>query len=282
MNTFDRASITRELTRSFSPALIFLLAGLILSSCAKDDNTAEENSKRAREHMVQSVLWFQTAAEARALQYQAFNLARIILDEDLKRSPKDARNRAIIVDVDETVLDNSRYEGRMIKENTSYPAQWDEWIDLARAEPIAGAIDFLTYADAKDVEIFYVTNRTVRDKGGTLENLKHMGFPQAIESHLFLMTDGSSKEARRQTISEKHRIVLLMGDNLNDFAQVFEKLTLDYRTRVVDSLRLEFGKRFIVLPNPIYGDWEDALFNYSRDLSEREKRSRRLDVLKSF
>ncbi|MGH2569469.1 MAG: HAD family acid phosphatase, partial [Bacteroidota bacterium] len=84
----------------------------------------------AREHNVMAVLWFQTAAETRALQLQAYNWARIMLDNDLAET-KTSKKRAVIVDIDETILDNSPYEGKMVRINRGYPFQWDEWIDLA-------------------------------------------------------------------------------------------------------------------------------------------------------
>jgi len=258
------------------------LSALLLLGCSQPEADHSAGQGSSREYVVQSVLWFQTAAEARALQYQAFNLARIRLDEDLRQASKSTKRRAIIVDVDETVLDNSVYEGRMIKENKNYPTDWNEWIDRAEAKSIAGAVEFLQYAATKGVDVFYVTNRALRDKAGTLKNLYSEGFPQAIESHLLLKIEGSSKESRRSTISETHRIVLLIGDNLNDFHRVFEKRALGARTVLVDSLKSEFGSKFIVLPNPVYGDWEDAVYEYERGLASEEKRQRRLAVLRSF
>lgn len=267
-----------------SSLIMFLLVAcaISISSCSRQESKNERGEEHNRQHMVQSLLWFQTAAETRALQYQAFNIARIVLDQDLSRPSKDSKNRAIIVDVDETILDNSRYEGKMILENKGYPHKWDEWIDLAIAEPIPGSIEFLSYAASKGASIFYVTNRNLRDKEGTLANLQRMGFPQATEDHLLLKTESSSKERRRKKISETHRIVFLMGDNLNDFAQIFEKRTLEDRKRVVDSVKANFGTRFIILPNPLYGDWEDANFEYNRGLGEAEKEKRRLELLRSF
>lgn len=265
-----------------SSLIMFLLMACTISISSCSGPERKEGEKHNRQHMVQSLLWFQTAAENRALQYQAFNIARIVLDQDLSRPSKDSKKRAIIVDVDETILDNSRYEGKMILEKKEYPYKWDEWIDLAVAEPIPGSIEFLSYAASKGASIFYVTNRNLRDKEGTLANLQRMGFPQATEDHLLLKTESSSKERRRKKISETHRIVFLMGDNLNDFAQIFEKRTLEDRKRVVDSVKVDFGTRFIILPNPLYGDWEDANFEYNRALGEVEKEKRRIELLRSF
>lgn len=239
------------------------------------------NNISTREHNVMAVLWFQTAAEARALQYQAYNMARMMLDQDLVQTKTD-KKRAVVVDIDETILNNSPYEGRAIRINRGYPYEWERWIDLAQAEAIPGSLEFLQYAASNNVDIFYVTNRKERDRKGTLENLRRLGFPQADDAHLLIRTEESSKEARRQYIARTHHIVLLLGDNLADFSHVFDKKSVQQRNDEVDRLKTEFGKRFIVLPNPIYGDWEDALYDYQTGLPDSVKNVRRKQALKGF
>ena len=251
---------------------------LFVSSAVQTDGVSEVST---REHMVMAVLWYQSAAEARALQYQAFNLARLMLDNDLAQTTRE-KKRAVVVDIDETVLDNSPFEGRAIRINRGYPYDWERWIDLSQAEPIPGAVEFLQYAVSRGVDVFYVTNRKVRDKNGTMENLKRKGFPQVEESHVYVRTDESSKEKRRMKISETHHIVLLMGDNLTDFASAFEQKSVQERNNEVDRLKQEFGKRFIVLPNPTYGDWEDAIYEYQTSLPDSVKNLKRKAALRGF
>lgn len=228
-----------------------------------------------------AVLWFQTAAEVRALQHQAYNIARMTLDKDLEQIKTD-KKRAVIVDIDETILNNGPYEGRAIRINRGYPYEWDRWIDLVQAEAIPGSIDFLKYVVSRGVDVFYVTNRRERDRKSTLENLQRQGFPQAVDALLVTRTKESSKEVRRQTIAQTHHIVLLMGDNLAGFSAAFDKKSVQQRNDAVDQLRSEFGTRFIVLPNPIYGDWEDALYDYQTGLSDSVKNVRREQALKGF
>ncbi|MCI0706347.1 MAG: 5'-nucleotidase, lipoprotein e(P4) family [Ignavibacteriae bacterium] len=259
----------------------FLTVSACILFVSSSFQTEIPNGISTREHNVMSVLWFQTAAEARALYYQAFNLARLMLDKDLAEQPTD-KKRAVIVDIDETVLDNSPYEGRAIKINKGYPHDWDKWVDLAQAEALPGAVEFLQYAVSHGVDVFYVTNRKVRDKNATIENLKRKGFPQADEAHVVVRTTESSKESRRLKIAETHRIVLLMGDNLGDFAEVFDNKSVKGRNDVVDSLKSEFGKRFIVLPNPIYGDWENAIYEYQLSISDSAKNAKRKAALRGF
>jgi len=234
------------------------------------------------EHTVQAVLWVQRSGEYRALCHQAFNLARRVLDEELKANPA-PRKRAVVVDVDETVLDNSSYQARLVKTRQSYAtATWRQWVDLARAEALAGAVDFLKHAASRGVEVFYISNRRTEEHAGTLANLRAKGFPNADDAHLLLRTAEGSKAKRRAAVSATHEIVLLMGDNLNDFTEAFDGKDAATRVAEVDRLAKEFGRRFIVLPNPLYGDFEDSIYRYNRGLPEAEKDVLRKGALRDY
>jgi 5'-nucleotidase (lipoprotein e(P4) family) len=241
---------------------IILLGAMFLQACTTNPDThkGEPADKGANsDHLMMSVLFWQKASENRALFYQAFNAARFMLEADAKTAGKE--KKAVILDIDETVLDNSPYEAQCIIEGFSYPERWDEWCELSRAEACPGAIDFLNYAVSAGYEIFYVTNRKESLKDATIKNLIAQGFPMADENHVMFKTDESSKESRRQQIAETYRIAMLIGDNLGDFFDVSGNYAqAEERTRVTDSLKQEFGKRFIVLPNAMYGDWEVALY----------------------
>jgi 5'-nucleotidase (lipoprotein e(P4) family) len=234
------------------------------------------------EHTVQAVLWVQRSGEYRALCHQAFNLARRVLDEELKANPA-PKKRAVVVDVDETVLDNSPYQARLIKTRQGYAtATWRQWVDLARAEALAGAVDFLKHAASRGVEVFYISNRRAEEHAGTLANLRAKGFPNADDAHLLLRTAEGSKAKRRAAVSATHEIVMLMGDNLNDFTEVFDGKDAAARVAEVDRLAQEFGRRFIVLPNPLYGDFEDSIYRYNRGLPEAEKDALRKGALRDY
>ncbi len=240
-----------------------------------------QNQPKANEHLVMATLYQQTAAEYRALCYQAYNLGKWRLTAILDTLKSD-KKPAVVVDIDETVLDNSPYEAYLIKTNQFYPAGWQEWLAAAEAKPVPGALDFLTFADQKEVDIFYVSNRKEESKTFTMQNLKKLGFPQVKPDHLLLRTTTSSKEARRQAIQKTHTILLLFGDNLNDFAQIFEHQSIADRFKAVDQLKEEFGNRFIVLPNAMYGEWEGAIYNYQWRADPKTKRQMRLKALKPF
>jgi 5'-nucleotidase (lipoprotein e(P4) family) len=235
------------------------------------------------EYLVGSTLWTQTSGEWRALAYQAYNFARVLLDQDLRMRRRGRMRRAVIVDVDDTVLDNSRYQASLIREHKSYPQDWTAWINRAEAPAVPGAVEFLNYAHKRGVRVFYVTNRKSIEKEGTRANLMKLGFPEVSDETLIVRTDAdtSSKEPRRKLIAQRYRIVLLVGDNLNDFAEALEKTTVSERMAAADQSKALFGARFILLPNPMYGDWENAVYEYNFKLTDAEKAARRRSLLKS-
>lgn len=266
----------------------FTLAGLlaiILSMTVAAQTAAVSPSKEAQadnEYQTAAVLWTQSAAEARALRYQAFTFARFVFDRDLKVNRRLRRKRAVVVDIDETVLDNSSYQVELILKHQPYTeATWTAWCERAEAGALPGAVDFLRYAASRGARIFYVTNRRQNVKEATIRNLKQKGFPDVDEQTVLVRTDVSTKEPRRKQISQRHRIVLLMGDNLADFSDLFEGKTTEARAAAVDATRDKFGAQFIMLPNPMYGDWESAIYGYDFKLSEEEKAARRKAALKS-
>ncbi|MEO6906166.1 MAG: 5'-nucleotidase, lipoprotein e(P4) family [Ginsengibacter sp.] len=214
----------------------------------------------------------QRAAEYKALCYQAFNIAHERIEEfNRQRSPK---SKVIMTDIDETILNNSPYQAHQLLEGKDYdPVSWKDWTSKGEADTVPGALHFLQFASAAGIEIFYVTNREENEREGTLKNLKKFNFPNADNQHLLLKGNISSKEPRKNSIAETHTIVLLMGDNMNDFSFLFEKKNSDERDKVADSFAADFGNHFIVLPNPVYGDWESSLYHYNHGFSSLQKDS---------
>ncbi len=265
-----------------SRVLAFLL--LALSSLNAVAQTPAEPAQNT--YIEGAVLWQQTSGERRALSYQAFALARLMLDRDLRMNRRDRKPRAVIVDLDETILDNSRYEGMLLQQRVNYNQKtWTEWCNRADATAVPGAVEFLRYASSRGVKVFYITNRNDSQKQGTATNLKKLGFPGVNDQTLLVQTDlkNSTKEPRRQSVSAKFRIVLLMGDDLNDFSDVFENSrTVESRAAAADRYQEEFGKRFIMLPNPMYGNWENAIYGYNFKLTEAEKAEKRRSLLKGY
>jgi len=240
------------------------------NSSAFNSNPEPEPTIGSNDHLTMAVLYQQKSAEYRALCFQAFNFAKYKLDQSSKAMGI-MKAQAIIVDIDETVLDNSPYEAKSILDAINYPTYWDEWVMKADAKPVPGALEFLQYASSQGAKVFYISNRKEKLREATLSNLISLGFPNADNDHLLLQTDESSKKTRREKVASNHWIVMLIGDNLNDFSEVFEKKSVPERFEITDSLKLEFGNRFIVLPNAMYGDWESAIFNYKYPANPDEK-----------
>jgi len=217
-------------------------------------------------------LWQQRAAEYRALTYQAYNLAKLRLDIALASNTKEPK--AIVTDIDETVLDNSPYFVREASKEKAYAdSTWVKWTSEIRCDTVPGAYSFLKYAASKGVIIFYITNRFQIEQQATLKNLQKFNLPNADAEHLFLLnTESSSKEGRRRQITKTYDVVMLLGDNLGDFSSVFDDLSYQQRIKRVDKEQLEFGKRFIVFPNAMYGAWEDRLYS-NGDTTEKAKNS---------
>ncbi len=237
------------------------------------------------DYQTAAVLYMQKAAEYRALAYQAFNIARMQLDADaktMKKLPKAERRmpRAIVVDIDETVLDNSPSQARGIHTDTPYnPKDWYAWTNMRKAKAIPGAVEFLNYAVSKGVKVFYISNRDeANEKQATIDNLKSVGFTDVSPDNVLLRTSESSKDARRAVVTAKHRVVLLVGDNLDDFTSAFERKSIADRFAETDKVRDLWGRRFIVIPNAMYGTWENAIYEYQR-LTEAQKAEKRAAAL---
>lgn len=261
--------------------LLAISGCLLMASCETKEIQKNSPVNDLNQTLVLATLYYQHAAEMKALSYQAYNLGKFRLDEILAKGD-DPSKLAIVLDIDETVLDNSPSEAQNIIDTLSFPGTWNEWVDSAKAEALPGAVDFLKYADSKGVQVFYITNRDEASRAVTARNLVEKGFPQVLDDHLLLKTTESGKENRRQMVQQNHKIILLFGDNLADFDRLFDKQPTDRRKFLVDSLYAEFGSRFIILPNPMYGDWLSAFYQYNNKLPADQKLKTQHDLLKGF
>ena len=259
--------------------IALLLLGLLAGGCAgtrtetAGQPVAPFTNRELNEQLVMATLWMQSAAEYRALCYQAFNVAAMNLDSFLN-GYTGSRPVAVIVDADETVIDNSAYEAFLIGQDFGYSSEtWVPWMAAAEARAIPGAGRFLNYAAAKGVEIFYVSNRKMAGFDGTRENLLELGFPYVDEDHLLLRIDSSDKQGRRDRVAQTHAVALLIGDNLNDFTSEFNGESVAERFAETDAIEGQWGTRFIVLPNPTYGEWEGAVYggNWGATAAEKDQ-----------
>jgi len=244
-----------------------------------------------------SILWVQTSGEYLMAATQSYTLARVMLDKGLNDSNWTAALEqsgdfsnlppAIIVDVDETVLDNTPFHARLeiggINWNTD---QFYEWVLEAKAEAVPGSVDFLQYAQSKGVTVFYVTNRSHDYEQATRENLINNGFPMDDEMDTLLTNGeeenwGSDKVNRRIFLAEGYRILLLIGDTLNDFLPD-TNVSPEDRNEVLTDHQGYWNEKWIIIPNPIYGGWEGALYNFDYSLSREQIFDLKLNHLDTF
>ena len=261
--------------------IVFLLAlNMGIISC-KSTKTPERDPMVAElsEEGIGSALWFQTSAEMRAAYYQAYQYGRMLLDKKLAINTY--RNPAIVFDIDETLLDNSPYQAWLIHRGETYSsATWKQWTDQARAAALPGALEFVAYARSKGLRIFYISNRKVSEKKATMQNLRDLGVPEVSDDHVLLRENASDKTERRNIVLESHDVVIYVGDNLTDFRQLFDGRGDDYGKDLVDQYREELLNNFVILPNPMYGEWERAILGNETGLSATEQSERRRKALK--
>ena len=270
---------------------LFLLNVLITTETivAKD---SKKDVRDLKEQNIMSVLYQQTAAERLAGSLQTFRSAKQALDNALTDPSWSAlpgqdiqgKKPAIIVDVDETVLDNTAYEARMILDGTKYPDGWISWGKEASATEVPGAKDFLNYAAAKGVTIFYITNRVVELKEATQKNLTKLGIPWDQTKETILMRGennwGSDKGSRRALVAQEYRVLLMAGDNLGDFVDAKDNnLSPQQRKAIVEEYADYWGEKWFMLQNIAYGDWEGALYDFNYSLPPDEVHNTRIESL---
>jgi 5'-nucleotidase (lipoprotein e(P4) family) len=265
-----------------------LLTALVitLSACTnKATKVLHQSTSRSvtsLDYGLNSVLWHQRSGEYRALCYQAFALAKLQMQEMIRQKPASSKPLAVITDIDESVLDNSPQQAHDLLHHQLYtPESWKAWTALARAKALPGAVEFFQFAHQNGVQVFYISNRNADELEATIQNLKQAGFPQADAQHVVMKGAFSDKEPRRLVVAEKHEIAMLVGDNLNDFDKSFYQQDAAKRSALVDANRQQFGTRFIILPNTIYGDWESAIWN-ARPVSPNEADRLKHEALENY
>jgi 5'-nucleotidase (lipoprotein e(P4) family) len=211
-----------------------------------------------------AVAWKATAAEYEALYIQGFNVARMHVD----RARRDGRrNLAVISDLDDTVLDTRDYWREVLaaSEQLFNDSLWDAWVAKNNVKATPGALEFLTFCRESGVEVFYVTSRDQGPK--TMElvlgNLKAAALPFADEAHVKVLVETSDKEPTQRQLAQSRDVVVYLGDNLNDFSRSYYVTDFESRRKRLSLDRAEFGRRFILFPNPTDGHWIRAILGES-------------------
>ncbi|MCD9047099.1 5'-nucleotidase, lipoprotein e(P4) family [Luteimonas sp. MHLX1A] len=249
-----------------------------------------------------AVLWVQRSVEYRATALSLFRAAADHLDAAIAEKNWDAlvpdeRDNpdawaelppAVIMDIDETVLDNSPYQARLVRDGAEYDeATWAAWVAEKKAEPVPGVVDFARAASDKGVTILYLSNRAQHLNEATLANLRAVGLPVKDDSvFLGLGTHvdgceqhGSEKLCRRRLAGRDYRVIMQFGDQLGDFVQVIAN-TDEARNGLLEEYGDWFGERWWMLPNPTYGGWEPALFNNGWEQPREQRRVLKREALR--
>ena len=288
-----------------------VLAAALLAGCATHATrpepllpppppmAAEEPATPPADDSLNATVWYQTSVE-RDLVYRAIyraagvQLAAALADKRWDALAREDRHNdprklppAIIVDVDETVLDNSPSQVRQIRERRGFDdASWGEWVNERKAKALPGAAEFLGAAAKKGVTVFYISNRTADQAQATLDNLRATGFPvKDAGQFLGLGTvvegceqEGSEKSCRRQLVARSYRVLMQFGDQVGDFVQILAN-TPEGRRAAIAPYADWIGQRWWALPNPLYGSWEPALFNNAWSQPAGERRAQKESAL---
>ena len=287
--------------RSTALAVCVIAATLSLAACQSIPLAPIEvaASEVPADDNLNAVLWVQRSAEYRAVSQTIYRAAADKLDIALKEEnwdalvPAERGNAAtglppaVIMDVDETVLDNSPYQARLVRDGLEYnEVTWDQWVTEKKAKPLPGVVDFAKAASAKGVTILYLSNRAEHLQAATLENLRAVGMPVKDESvFLGLGTfvedceqNGSEKNCRRQLAGRSYRVLMQFGDQLGDFAQILANIP-EGRAQLYAEYADWFGERWWMLPNPTYGSWEPAMFNNAWGQPRAARRAAKREAL---
>ncbi len=243
----------------------FAIAASVNSTAyGEEENKIKPHDKRS------AVLWMTTSAEYDASSMQAYNAAAAHLQQAINNPAWTAateqegtdfsnKPKAIIVDLDESVWSNANFQAQMIQDNEDFNHdKWTAWNKLSEATPLAGAREFLQKAHDAGVEIFYVTNRSHKVEEATFKNLKDLGFP-LTEGVDTLLTKkerkewGSDKTSRRTFVAASHRILMLVGDDFNDFISGVRKAAPEVRRALAKEHADKWGAKWFMIPNPAYG-----------------------------
>jgi 5'-nucleotidase (lipoprotein e(P4) family) len=237
-------------------------------------------------------LWMQTAAEYRVLASATYRAAGVALERALADPGWTAATEqtgevaglpaAVILDLDETVFDNSRFAGEQVLRRSGYtPESWSEWVALGKAGLVPGAREFLAQVRKRGVAVFFVTNRKLEQEAVTVENLVARGIPATVDEVLSQGERGwtGEKAERRQHVATTHRVLLLVGDDLGDFLPA--RVPPAERVAAAEAEAEWWGERWFLLPNPLYGSWDRALVGFE-NLPDAETQRRKFALVEGF
>ena len=251
----------------------------VTNNVVANDVAAQEALNQKQQYQAETetmgLLWMRTSAEYRALAYQGYNVAMNAVKMAVTDPSHQRKPLAIVLDADETVVDNTKLMGEsIVNGNGRFDAPWwRQAVHQGKSQAMPGAVEFLNEVHKQGVEIFYVSNRYAPvNLDVTIQNFKELGFPSVDKDHVLLFEKDSDKQPRFDAIAKKYYVVLYMGDNAGDFPIGTKGKTLAERNGIIDAHKEDFGTTFVVFPNPAYGSWVSALANGYQNLSPEEQK----------
>jgi 5'-nucleotidase (lipoprotein e(P4) family) len=235
-------------------AVLVLLAG---AGCRTAGSAAAPVAVASPATLPSAIRWVRSAAEYPAATSQAYRMATRRID--LVGASMAPGTWAVSLDADETVLDNSQYMKERAAAGVKHSSElWREWVARRAAVPVPGSKGFLRRVKEMGGTIVIVTNRTQAECPDTEENFRALELP--FDLMLCRPDDGpGDKEPRYESVANGTarpglrplEIVLWVGDNIQDFPQMRQEAR-----KAGEVVFGEFGGRFIIIPNPMYGSWE--------------------------
>ena len=251
----------------------------VTNNVVANDVAAQEALKQKQQYQAETetmgLLWMRTSAEYRALAYQGYNVAMNAVKMAVTDPSHQRKPLAIVLDADETVVDNTKLMGEsIVNGNGRFDAPWwRQAVHQGKSQAMPGAVEFLNEVHKQGVEIFYVSNRYAPvNLDVTIQNFKELGFPSVDKDHVLLFEKDSDKQPRFDMIAKKYYVVVYMGDNAGDFPIGTKGKTLAERNSIIDGYKEDFGTTFVVFPNPAYGSWVSALAKGYQNLSPEEQK----------
>jgi len=251
----------------------------VTNNVVANDVAAQEALKQKQQYQAETetmgLLWMRTSAEYRALAYQGYNVAMNAVKMAVTDPSHQRKPLAIVLDADETVVDNTKLMGEsIVNGNGRFDAPWwRQAVHQGKSQAMPGAVEFLNEVHKQGVEIFYVSNRYAPvNLDVTIQNFKELGFPSVDKDHVLLFEKDSDKQPRFDMIAKKYYVIVYMGDNAGDFPIGTKGKTLAERNAIIDNHKEDFGTTFVVFPNPAYGSWVSALAKGYQNLSPEEQK----------
>ena len=189
---------------------------------------------------------------------------------------------AVILDIDETILDNSGYQAWMTMKGTTFdPKTWNAYVNSMTSLPIPGAVEFARYADSKGVRVFYISNRTAEEEARDPEEPRGGSGSRSsgpvntvLAAREQLATGAPPRGPDAPSSPRDYRVLLNVGDNFGDFVDEYRGTEAE-RLAVLEQHQARWGREWIMLANPSYGSFESAPFKHDFKLSDGRRKAKR-------